>query len=157
MSRPFPLGGLLRIRERAEERAAAELAGARRDAERVRLRQRATREALAGSTFPSGNDELAWLAAVSSRTTLAVLLAEAERAVEEAEGEVAARSRHWSVARRDVRAIDRLAERHDETERALEAHAEQAVLDEVASRRVAPVPPGSSSGASLPAPAGGRS
>lgn len=148
MSRPFPLGGLLRIRERAEERAAAELAGARRDAERVRLRQQATREALAGSTLPSGNDELAWLAAVSSRATLAVLLQEAERAVEEAEREVAVHSQHWSVARRDVRAIDRLAERHDESERALEAHAEQAVLDEVASRRVAPAAPAGPPGGS---------
>ena len=43
----------------------------------------------------------------------------------------------WSAARRDVRAIDRLAQRHDETERLLEAHAEQAVLDEVAARRAA--------------------
>lgn len=134
MTRPFPLGGLLRVRARAEERAAVELAASRRDADRVRLRQQATREALAGSELPSGRDELAWMAAVSSRSTLAVLLQEAERAVEEAERDVAQQSARWSLARRDVRAIDRLAERHDATERASEARAEQNVLDEVAAR-----------------------
>ncbi|CAM5789289.1 flagellar export protein FliJ [Cellulomonas persica] len=134
MSRAFPLAGLLRVRERAEERAASELAAARRAEQAVRDRQRATREALAGSTLPEGTDRLAWIAAVASRSSLALLLQEAENDVALAEQHVAEQAQLWSHARREVRAIDRLAERHDETERALEAHAEQVTLDEVASR-----------------------
>ncbi|MCR6649607.1 MAG: flagellar export protein FliJ [Cellulomonas sp.] len=137
MSRPFPLGGLLRVRERAEERAAAELAAARREAEAVRLRQQSAREALADSALPEGADRLAWIAAVASRSSLALLLQEAEHDVHVAEQYVSEQAQHWSSARRDVRAIDRLAQRHDEAERALEAHTEQVVLDEVASRRAA--------------------
>ncbi len=135
MSRPFPLGGLLRVRERAEERAAAELAEARRREQAARERKRATREALADSALPDGSDRMAWIAAVASRSSLALLLQEAERDVTAAERRVEEQTQHWSTARRDVRAIDRLAQRHEESERALEAHAEQVVLDEVASRR----------------------
>lgn len=134
MSRAFPLAGLLRVRERAEERAALDLALARREELERRERQRAVRAALADSTLPEGTDRLAWIAAVASRSSLAQLLQEAERDVTQAEQHVADQAQQWSVARREVRAIDRLAERHEENERAAQAHAEQVVLDEVASR-----------------------
>jgi flagellar FliJ protein len=140
MTRPFPLAGLLRVRARAEEQAAAELAASRRAAERARSRSREAREALAGSTLPSGCDELAWTAAVAGRTMLAGLLAEAEVAAGRADEQVDARTSEWSAARRDLRVVDRLAERHETAERVREEHAEQVVLDEVASRRAA-VPP----------------
>jgi len=135
MSRAFPLAGLLRVRERAEERAAAELAQARREAEAARARRHATSEALAGSQLADGPDRLAFVAAVASRSALSLLLSEAERELATADELVADHAVQWSFARRQVRAIDRLAERHDETERRLDAQAEQAALDEVAGRR----------------------
>lgn len=137
MTRPFPLAGLLRVRARAEEQAAAELAASRREAERARTRSRDAREALQGAELPSGCGELAWTAAVAGRTMLAGLLAEAEAAAVRADAQVGERTTHWSAARRDLRVVDRLAERHETAERVREEHAEQVVLDEVASRRAA--------------------
>ncbi|MDM7830547.1 flagellar export protein FliJ [Cellulomonas edaphi] len=143
MTRAFPLAGLLRLRGRAEERAVAELAVARRDEARAAELRRATAAALAGAGLPSTNDAIAWVAAVSSRTTLAALLCERDRLAAQATQVTQDCTEAWSVARRDARALELLEERHAFAERAAELHAEQVVLDEVGARAAAALRVGS--------------
>jgi len=134
MNREFPLASLLRLRARAEEQAAAELAAARRAQELAAARRADTMASLAHAGAPALSDDLAWLAATSSRATLAALLGEQAAALDEAGRAVDARAEQWTGARRDVRALERLEERHTEAWNAQEQHAEQVALDEVAAR-----------------------
>ena len=145
MTRAFPLAGLLRMRGRAEEQAVADLATARRDEARAADLRRATATALAGAGMPATSDDIAWMAAVASRSTLAALLSERDHQLGRAAENVQDRSEAWSTARRDARALELLEERHVATQRAEELHAEQVVLDEVAARGSAPARIGATS------------
>lgn len=135
MTRSFPLAGLLRVRALAEERAAGELAAARRTERAAAERARDTRERLTGSTLPDLADDMAFRASVASRVSLVALLEEHEDQAAVARTQTADRTDVWAAARRDARAVERLEERHDAAVRAEELHAEQVVLDEVAGRR----------------------
>ncbi|WP_028050720.1 flagellar export protein FliJ [Cellulomonas sp. URHD0024] len=135
MSRPFPLAGLLRLRTLTEDRAASELALARRDQARAEQRARDTAERLSGATLPSGDDMLAFRAAIAGRAALGSLLTERRIEVATAETVSDERAETWSEARQQVRALERLEERHQEAERLEESRAEQKVLDEIAGRR----------------------
>jgi flagellar FliJ protein len=137
VTRRFPLAGLLRVRAMAEERAAAELAAARRDERAAASRAQSTQDRLAGSATPTVAEGRAFQAAVASRVALASMLVEQRATAVAAQEESDRRTEVWSDARRHVRAIERLEERHDDTVRAEEARAEQLVLDEVAGRRAA--------------------
>lgn len=137
MTRAFPLAGLLRLRALAEEQAASELALARREQAAAERRARETSERLSGATMPAVGDRLAWHAAVAGRVALGALLVERRTEAAGAEAVTDERAQTWTDARQHVRALERLEERHDETERAEEARAEQRVLDEVAGRRAA--------------------
>ncbi|AEE44815.1 flagellar FliJ family protein [Cellulomonas fimi] len=137
MTRQFPLAGLLRVRALAEERAAGELAAARRAERAAAERARETRERLAGASMPDVADDLAFRASVASRATLAALLHEHDADVQVAQSRTEDRTGAWTAARREARAVERLEERHDATVRAEELHAEQVVLDEVGGRRAA--------------------
>jgi len=135
MSRAFPLAGLLRLRTLTEDRAASELALARRDQVRAEVRALETAERLNGTTMPRGGDLLAFRASVASRAALGSLLIERRTDVAVAETVTDERTEAWSEARQQVRALERLEERHDEAERLEETRAEQKVLDEMAGRR----------------------
>ncbi|WP_034623672.1 flagellar export protein FliJ [Cellulomonas sp. URHE0023] len=135
MSRAFPLAGLLRLRTMSEDRAASELALARRDQVRAEQRALETAERLSGATMPSGTGLLAFQASVASRSALGSLLIEHRRDVSVAETVTDERTEAWSEARQQVRTLERLEERHDEAERLEETRAEQKVLDEIAGRR----------------------
>ncbi|MBO9553083.1 flagellar export protein FliJ [Cellulomonas sp.] len=137
MNRRFPLAGLLRVRAMAEERAAAELATARRDERAAAARARSTEDRLGASGLPTVAEERAFQAAVASRVALASMLVEQRATAVAAQEETERRTEVWSDARRHVRAIERLEERHDDMVRVEEARAEQLVLDEVAGRRAA--------------------
>jgi len=135
MSRAFPLAGLLRLRTLTEDRAASELALARRDQSRAEQRARDTLDRLSGATLPRGGDTLAWQAAIASRAALGSLLIERKFDVAVAETVTDGCHETWSEARQQVRALERLEERHEETVRLEENRAEQKVLDEMAGRR----------------------
>ena len=135
MTRAFPLAGLLRLRALAEDQAAAELALARREQAAAERRARDTAERLSGSVVPACGDRLAWHAAVAGRVALGALLVERRTEAVGAEAVTEHRAQVWTDARQQVRALERLEERHDEAERAEAARAEQRVLDEVAGRR----------------------
>ena len=137
MTRVFPLAGLLRLRALAEERAAAELALARREQASAEHRARETAERLSGAVMPAEGDHLAWHAAVAGRAALGALLVERRTEVVHAQDASDDRAQTWTDARQRVRTLERLEERHDEEQRAEEARAEQKVLDEVAGRRAA--------------------
>lgn len=143
MSRMFPLAGLLRLRTMTEDRAAAELAGAHARHDHAQARALQTEALLRGATVPDSVDLPSWRAVAASRIALGALLVEHEDDTRRALGEVDVRTQAWSHARRETRALERLAERHEETVRLEENRAEQIVLDEVASRTAtAPGAPG---------------
>lgn len=135
MSRAFPLASLLRLRTLTEDRAASELALARRDQARAEQRARDTAERLSGATLPREGDLLAFRAAVAGRAALGSLLVERRGDVVAAESVTDERAETWSEAHQQVRALERLEERHQEAERLEETRAEQKVLDEIAGRR----------------------
>ncbi|GAA3795395.1 flagellar export protein FliJ [Cellulomonas soli] len=134
MSRVFPLAGLLRLRGMVEDRAAAELAGAHSRHDHAQTRALETEAMLRGAAMPDGVDLPSWRAVTASRIALGALLVEREDDVTRALGDVDVRTQAWSHARKETRALERLAERHEETVRIEENRAEQIVLDEVASR-----------------------
>ncbi|WP_449386357.1 flagellar export protein FliJ [Cellulomonas soli] len=154
MSRLFPLGGLLRLRGMAEDRAAAELAGAHSRHDRAQTRAMQTEAMLRGTAMPDGVDLDSWRAVTASRIALGALLVEREDEVARALGEVDVRTQAWSHARRETRALERLAERHEETVRLEENRAEQLVLDEVAGRTSPPGLPGAGTDGATGAPTG---
>ncbi|MCC2334154.1 flagellar export protein FliJ [Cellulomonas wangsupingiae] len=141
MRRPFPLAGLLRVRAMAEDTAAAELAAARRGERSAQERAARTAEALGGSRAPGEADLAAWQAAIAARIALSSLLTEDTAALRHAQDEVGGRQRDWTAARIRTRAVERLRDKHEVEVRAQDERAEQAVLDEVASRSTTPVSP----------------
>ncbi|MBO0901272.1 flagellar FliJ family protein [Cellulomonas sp. zg-ZUI222] len=142
MSRPFPLAGLLRVRALAEDTAAAELAGARREERAAHERAARTAEVLGAARPPGEADVAAWQAAVAARLSLSALLTEDVERVRGAQDAVERRQEDWTAARIRTRAVERLRDKHDVAERQQEERAEQAVLDEVAARSTDPTAPG---------------
>ena len=137
MNRLFPLAGLLRVRALAEDRAAAELASARRKERTAANRARSTQDRLGDAGTPTLAEGRAFQAAVASRMALASMLVEHRAHAVAAQEETDRRAEVWADARRHAKAIERLEERHDEMVRIEETRAEQLVLDEVAGRRAA--------------------
>ena len=129
----FGLAGLLRVRTFREETAAAELGAAERPRRARRAPADDTLQRLAATGDPV--DQAVWRATMASRVALSSLLI--ERSLDAAAADRAADERRaaWSAARRDLRAVEKLAEHHEERERLAEGRAEQLVLDEAASRR----------------------
>jgi flagellar export protein FliJ len=133
MTRDFSLAGLLRVRGIQERAAAQRLSRAVIDARHTEARDRQLRSALAGEgTDAVDVRSLAALAAArgASRSMLAELTALAavqSQSVDEARAEHA-------DARRAERGLDRLADAHAVRERTDELRAEQAEIDEIASR-----------------------
>lgn len=129
----FGLAGLLRVRTFREETAAAELGAAERTRQERRARADDTLQRLAATGEPA--DQAVWQATMASRLALSSLLTERSAEADLADRAADARRAAWSAARRDLRAVERLAEHHEERERLAEGRAEQLVLDEAASRR----------------------
>ncbi|MBC7441411.1 MAG: hypothetical protein H7311_02605 [Ramlibacter sp.] len=132
MARAFALAGLLRLRHLQQDQAAGDLAAANALSQ-ANLAQRAqARSVLAGlPALATGADTLAAIAAAraSARSMLAEMEAHGRNyqvAVGEARQEFDAR-RAASVG------LEKLSDRHAVVARAEELHAEQAVLDEIAS------------------------
>ncbi len=133
MTRGFSLSGLLRVRTIQERAAAQRLSRAAIEADQTAARDRHLRAALSASGSDAADvRSLAALAAarVAARSLLADLgsIAELQQAaLSDARGD-------HEDARREMRGIERLAEAHAVRERATEAKAEQAELDEIAAR-----------------------
>lgn len=130
----FTLAGLLRLRALHEDRAAAELGAAERRRAAAEDRVRRTTDRLSGMTLPSGVTGPEWLACAASRLSLGALLLEDTDQLVVAHGAALARRAEWTRTRQDERAVELLAEHHEELERAEELRLEQRDIDEVASR-----------------------
>ena len=132
MSRPFTLAGLLRLRHLQQDQAAGDLAVANARLRATATRIDETRAALEHLPItPTGADTLYAIAAAraSSRSMLAELAgldAVATQAVGDAQREFEAR-KSASVS------LEKLEGRHGLAEAAADLHAEQAVIDEIAS------------------------
>ncbi|SEJ56189.1 flagellar FliJ family protein [Demequina mangrovi] len=144
MTRRFPLAGLLRARELAEERAAAELAQANRARDeaatevtraRSQLANLEFRDARLSSDAEAPDVSRSWSAAVAARASLAARVQELQTVLEVADRHAHGASGAWNQARTQASMIDRLRTRHEHEVAAEELRAEQVALDEAALRR----------------------
>lgn len=134
MSRPYRLAGLLRLRKLQEDQAASDLAVANA-ARRAALDLQAVAQGeLAHHGFDPVSETGAWRSAIASRVALRGLVREAAAASELAATEVDQREMAWADARRRAVPLEKLAERHEESEKVEDLRQEQIVLDEIASR-----------------------
>jgi flagellar FliJ protein len=127
----FRLDGLLRLRRLEEDRAAADLARANAERRRAEERRDATADAIGSSAL----DRADFAAAVAGRAALFGLYAESVAYLASATERAEQAGAEWTDARRTVRMLDKLAERHEAAEAAAELRAEQLLLDEAALRR----------------------
>ncbi len=132
MSRPFPLTGLLRLRRLQEDQAAGRLAAAHQNAAAHSARQRQARMDLDGTSSEVA-DSSALLAVAAARASARGMLVSLEAmsavhrtAVDHARDE-------FAQAKLEAASLEKLEGRHLETAAAEELHAEQIVLDELAS------------------------
>lgn len=124
----FKLSSLLKVRRIQEDQAAAGLHQARTTARGVQRRAGDERELLEDL---GGQSVLA--AAGIARASAARQLSEIRAAQQVADGEVDAAEKALMLARQARRSAELLKERHDATMRALDARAEQQLLDELVS------------------------
>jgi flagellar FliJ protein len=129
----FGLAGLLRVRRLKEERAAHEIVRARSRASELAQDRHQLIEQLDDHAHEA-RDVRGIHALAAARASTSTMLADLEalaltqrRVVAEAEGA-------HREARREVRTVEKLEEKHDEQEREAALRAEQTVLDELASR-----------------------
>ncbi len=131
MTRQFPLAGLLRLRQLREDQAAGSLALANERLRDARTRSEGVSESLdATDLAPAGSASLYAVAAAraSARSMLvdlqgleAGLRFEQDRAQD-----------HYRAARAATMGLEKLEDRHRDTEAAVMIGAEQRVLDELA-------------------------
>jgi flagellar FliJ protein len=129
----FGLAGLLRVRRLKEERAAHEIVRARSRASELAQDRHQLIEQLDDHAHEA-RDVRGIHALAAARASTSTMLADLEalaltqrRVVADAEGA-------HREARREVRTVEKLEEKHDEQEREAALRAEQTVLDELASR-----------------------
>jgi len=134
----FRLASLLRLRTLAEDRAASALAQTRREERAAAQRRHDTEVMLAGQDlFSIDDDPRVWQAVIAARASLGSLVLDRRIDENRAGLLVASAEQEWSAARARTKALEKLAERHEQTEQAEDLRAEQIVLDEIAGR----VPP----------------
>ncbi|WP_324650451.1 flagellar FliJ family protein [Georgenia sp. H159] len=133
--RPFRLQSVARLRQMEEERAAAELLRRRQFRRNADLRTIQADAALGGATLPTEADVRGWQQAVAARAAASAAAVEAATAAELASADEDSARTAWSAARTRTTTLAKLAERHRAAELAEANHAEQLVLDEMASQR----------------------
>jgi len=129
----FSLASLLRLKRLREDQAAIEVGRSRSRASELA----AERHQLIDRLSDHGHDarDVRGIAAISAaRASTSVMLADLEALRITHERFLEAAEAAHREARRDTRVLEKLEERHIETERAEELRAEQTVLDELAAR-----------------------
>lgn len=132
MSRPFSLAGLLRLRHLQQDQAAGDLAAANARLRATATRIDETRAALEHLPLnPTGADTLYAIAAAraSSRSMLAELVALDDVAQQAA----AAAQADFEAKKAASASLEKLEGRHGAAEAAEDLHAQQTVIDEIAS------------------------
>lgn len=129
----FSLAGLLRIRRLKEDRAAYEMQRARSRASELAQERHQLLEALDDHGHDSAS--VRHIAALSAaRASTSSLLADLEALSQTQRRVVADTEEQYRAARRDVRTVEKLEEKHAVQERETDLRDEQKVLDELAGR-----------------------
>jgi flagellar protein FliJ len=129
----FGLAGLLRIRRLKEERAAHEMVRARSRASELAGERHQLLDQLADHAHEA-RDVRGIHALSAARASTSTMLADLEALALTQQRLVAEAEDAHRAARRDVRTVEKLEEKHVEAEREEALRAEQTVLDELASR-----------------------
>jgi flagellar FliJ protein len=129
----FGLAGLLRIRRLKEERAAYEMVRARSRASELAGERHQLLDQLADHAHDA-RDVRGIHALSAARASTSTMLMELEALAQTQQRLVAEAEAAHQQARRDVRTVEKLEERHDAEQREEDLHREQGVLDELASQ-----------------------
>ncbi|WP_332601764.1 flagellar FliJ family protein [Arthrobacter sp. S2(2024)] len=132
MNRQFSLAGLLRLRQTQQEAAASGLARANSRSSSLRSRRATAREELAESAGAAGSSA-SLLAIAAARASAQSMLAELDALAASAEAEAAEARAEYTEAKRRAVGLEKLETRHGAAFEAFALHAEQSVLDEIAS------------------------
>ena len=130
MARGFALSGLLRLRGLQETKAAGELATANRGLRQRTMERNAMRDAMAApERAPVDSETL--MALVASRASARGMLLEMDALVSTLDGQAhAARDTHRR-ARQELKALEKLADRHEVAVRTEALAREQVLLDDL--------------------------
>lgn len=132
MARTFPLAGLLGLRRLEEEEAAAALSAANSRAGALQARRDATLRGL-GSSASNAADATALRMAAFARATSRSMLSDLAALSALADTETARAQDDFQAARARTVGLEKLEGKHAAANEAAELHAEQIVLDEIAS------------------------
>jgi flagellar FliJ protein len=132
MARHFPLAGLLRLRQLREDEAAGSLAAANERLRASRSRVGSVSEALDGTDIsPAGSASL--YAVAAARSSARSMLADLNALEAQMQHQQDSAQDQYRAARAATVGLEKLAERHRDTEATALIGAEQRVLDELAS------------------------
>ncbi|PQZ96039.1 hypothetical protein CQ018_01780 [Arthrobacter sp. MYb227] len=132
MGRNFPLSGLLRLRELQENKAAGELAAANKALRGGQATMRKVRENTA-QTEQNPVDAATMLAAAAARASTSSMLVELNALVQTLNEKAQHALQLHQHARSDVKALEKLAEKHACELRLEDLGREQALLDDLSS------------------------
>ncbi len=132
MARHFPLAGLLRLRQLREDEAAGSLAAANERLRASRTRAGGVTEALDGTDIsPAGSASL--YAVAAARSSARSMLADLNALEAQLQHQQDAAQDQYRAARAATVGLEKLEERHRDTQATALIGAEQRVLDELAS------------------------
>ena len=130
MSKGFALSGLLRLRGLQESKAAGDLAAANRGLRQRTMERNAMRDAMAApEQAPVDSETL--MALVASRASARGMLLELDTLVSTLDGQADAAREHHRQARQELKALEKLADRHEVTVRTEALAREQLLLDDL--------------------------
>jgi len=128
----FRLATVFRARQAQEDAAKAEVVRAHTRTRAAEKLARQYTEKLEGSTVPEEGVAQAILASMAARRSMAAGLAAAHKAIAEAEAHAAEKVAELAEAAKRRKAVELLAERHDEELKREAQAADQRVVDELA-------------------------
>lgn len=131
MNRRFPLAGVLRVRRVQEDLARAEVAQAQAKARVAERDADAAAGRLAGSELPERSVALAFVAASTARTSLAMEASAARITVTLAHDEVGVQLAEWRERAMRVDGLETLEQRHHAEVQRADLAAEQHVADDL--------------------------
>jgi flagellar FliJ protein len=130
MSRGFALSGLLRLRGLQETKAAGDLASANRSLRQRTMERNAMRDAMAApERAPVDSETL--MALVASRASTRGMLLELDTLVSSLDGKAEEARETHGQARKKLKALEKLADRHEVRVRTEALAREQLLLDDL--------------------------
>lgn len=132
MGRNFPLSGLLRLRELQENKAAGELAAANKALHDKQATARQVRET-AAQAQQNPIDRATMLAGAAARSSTSSMLLELDASINSLHEKAQHSIQLHQDARRDVKALEKLADKHACELRLDDLSREQALLDDLGS------------------------